>query len=143
MAAGNAKLPAGRPDKREIMMRTGMFKTFVSGVIGLGMVLLPDAARAQTPSYEQIVQGAKREGALILNVTSPSQDASRKRLVEAFNKRFGLDTKVQFISMHCAAANARIIAEAQAGKASFDMVGCTIDVLVPLLDKNLLRTFSW
>ena len=47
-------------------------------------------APVQAQTFQQILEGAKKEGALVVAVSSPGLPATHQALFDAFNKRFGL-----------------------------------------------------
>ena len=66
-----------------------MLKTCITrAVLGIASLLALGCAHAQTPTFASVLEGAKREGALSISVSSPGLPETHKALFEAFNKRF-------------------------------------------------------
>jgi iron(III) transport system substrate-binding protein len=115
----------------------------VAGSAAIG--LLPvTSGFAQTPTFEQVLAGARAEQAVTIWGSSPGQQQTYKALFEAFNKRFGLDIKGEFVGLNGARARPRIMAESAAGKVSVDMVmGESADGSMLLLRAGNLKPYPW
>jgi len=124
-------------------LRNAVLGLAVSALALLAVASKPALAQA-APTFEQILEGAKKEGAIVVWGTSPSQQATYKALFEAFNKRFGLDLKAEFIGINGARARPRIIAEAAAGVVSVDIVaGESADGAMLVARAGLAKPFPW
>src|ERR1043165_5454567 len=78
------------------------------------LVPLSTSNAQSTPTFAQVVEGARKEGALIVWASSPGEQKTYRALFDAFNKRFGLNTKAEFLAINATRGRGRVIAEAAA-----------------------------
>jgi len=101
------------------------------------------AASAQSP-FEQVVAGAKREGAIEVWMASPSGNRVHRALFDAFQKRFGIRTSWKWVAIHPLRSLGRLAAEARTRRVSADVVGATsADNLAQMLDRKLVLPYPW
>jgi ABC-type Fe3+ transport system substrate-binding protein len=107
-------------------------------------LLLPATAVAQAPSYQSVLDGARKEGALTVWVSSPGRPESHAALFEAFNKRFGLAIKGEWSPAGSVQTGARLAAEGSGAKGSIDVVGAGgAEEVSVLLGRDLLKPYPW
>jgi ABC-type Fe3+ transport system substrate-binding protein len=113
--------------------------------LAAAIVLAASAAQAQTQTFQQILDGAKKEGALTVAVSSPGLPATHAALFEAFNKRFGLSIKGEWQPLPSPQTGTRVIAEGAAGNTvSFDVIGAgSAQEIVALMDRSMLKPYPW
>ena len=68
---------------------------FTTAAAMASVFLSAGAVHAQTPSYEQILEGARKEGRLFVAVSSPGTPQAHAAIAKAFNERFGLNITVE------------------------------------------------
>ncbi len=133
------------PGKKQISRaRTGW--RALSFVIGLGVSSLPISGMAQTaaPTFDSVLACAKTEGGLQIWNISPESPAAKAALIRAFNKRFGFDSKAEWLPVNTGAGVPRIIAEAQGNKVSVDVVGMDSAVCVlALMNASILKPYPY
>lgn len=69
---------------------------FTTAAAMASVFLLAGAVQAQAPSYEQILEGARKEGRLFVAVSSPGTPQAHAAIAKAFNERFGLNITVEW-----------------------------------------------
>lgn len=103
------------------------------------------AGAAQAQTFQQIVEGAKKEGALTVAVSSPGLPATHQALFDAFNKRFGLSLKAEWQPLPSPQTGTRVIAEGAAGNTvSFDVIGAgSSQEISALIGRDMLKKYPW
>ena len=87
-------------------------------VLFLG-TFFPSSAQAQDGHAAKLIEGAKKEGALVWYSSTSTEDI--KRLFDAFNKKYPF-IKTEFFNAGSARVYNRILNEARIGKVFFDLV---------------------
>src|ERR1700752_2234367 len=87
------------------------------------LVSLSTVHAQSSPTFAQALEGARKEGALIVWASSPGEQKTYRALFDAFNKRFGLNTKAEFLGINATRGRGRVIAEAAADAVSVDVMG--------------------
>jgi iron(III) transport system substrate-binding protein len=101
------------------------------------------AASQSSSALQAVIDAAKQEGELQLWSQVPTSENAGK-LLEAFNKRFGLSTELKQVEVSAGDFTTRLIAQANAGRAleaDFGMVA--IENVLTLDEKGLLETYDW
>lgn len=109
------------------------------------------AAPSQQPSktaggtsLDALIDGAKKEGQLDLFDQTPTTSANTNKLLDAFNKRFGLNTKVNQVRLAAFDIDTRVFAAQTAGKPmEVDVATIAIEDIVTWHEKGLLEPFDW
>ncbi|RUZ72334.1 extracellular solute-binding protein [Mesorhizobium sp. M7A.F.Ca.US.006.01.1.1] len=114
-------------------------------LFGLATLLVAENAVAQSaPTFDQIVEGAKKEGKLTAWVLTPAKPETTKALIDAFNKRFGLDTQLEWVPNSPVTSNTRVIAEAAGGNVTVDIVGGGNEEEVNVaLKAGIMKPYPW
>ena len=117
-----------------------------AAALALGAAI-PGASLAQTKlgkTFDEIVAGAKSEGKLTAWIVAPRSPATHKALIDAFNKRFGLNTQVEWVPNPPLTSNTRAITEAAGGNLSVDIIGgASIEGLPTIADAKLVSAWPW
>lgn len=99
---------------------------------------------AAAPTFASVLEGAKREGALVVSVSSPGLPETHKALFEAFNKRFNLSLKAEWSPASSVSTGTRIAAEFSRGKGAIDIVGAGgAEEASLLLERGILKPYPW
>jgi ABC-type Fe3+ transport system substrate-binding protein len=103
------------------------------------------AAAAQTPpSFDQVVAGAAREGKVTAWIQAPGRPQTARALTAAFNKRFNLDIKVEWVVAPSPASNTRAIAEMAGGHVSVDIIGVgAAEEVAAATRAGLIKPYPW
>ncbi len=102
------------------------------------------AEEKASPTFQSILDGARTEGRVVVWAAFPSSTPAIQALNTAFNKRFGLTTKVEWLPIAGVPANTRVIAESTSGKVGVDIIGgAAADELYSLKSRGLLTQFDW
>jgi iron(III) transport system substrate-binding protein len=101
--------------RRHLLVVAGAAAMFSVTRLGWG-------AAAET-TFEQVLEGAKKEGRVIVWAPDPASEGARKAAFDAFNKRFGLNIQGEWLAINSAEGDARLIAESASGRVSVDMIG--------------------
>ncbi len=103
------------------------------------------AGTAQAQTFQQVLEGAKKEGALTVAISSPGLPATHQALFDAFNKRFGLSIKGEWQPLPSPQTGTRVIAEGAAGNTvSFDVIGAgSSQEISALMDRKMLTRYPW
>ncbi len=126
-------------------MRT-TFRGFAAP-LGLAIGLLAFSAaglRAQTATpqtFEAVLEAAKKEGSVVVWITSPARPETHQALIEAFNKRFGTSIRVQWLPT--GQAHIRVIAEAEAGRGSIDVAFGQLEDAQSLRARKLVEPYPY
>ncbi|MEP9351404.1 extracellular solute-binding protein [Xanthobacter sp. KR7-225] len=116
-------------------------------LLGLMSLVLDPAGAAATDealTYEQVLEGARREGHLVNWVQLPTKPETHRALADAFNARFGLNTIFDWTPTSPNTANPRVIAEVAGGRtSSVDIIGGAIDEVAQLVEARAVRPFPW
>lgn len=102
-------------------------------------------APAATPTFAQVLEGARREGSLVVSVSSPGLPETHKALFEAFNKRFNLNLKAEWTPASSVSTGTRIAAEyGRGGKGAIDIVGAGgAEEAALLIERGILKPYPW
>ncbi len=110
----------------------------VAGLLAVGL------AHAQAPTFESVLEGAKREGALAVTVSSPGLPETHKALFEAFNKRFNLNLKAEWTPASSVSTGTRLVAEFGRGKGNIDIVGAGgAEEASILIERGIIKPYPW
>ncbi len=95
-------------------------------------------------TYDEIVAGAKKEGKLVAWIVAPRLPETHKALIDAFNARFGLDTKLEWVPNAPVQSNTRAIAEKGGGAVSVDIIGGgAIEEVAAATKAGLIKPYPW
>lgn len=104
----------------------------------------PAAAQRAGSTYDEILAGAAKEGKLVVWMTLPTQPATHRAVAEAFNKRFNLNTAVEWEPLAAPTANTRAISEAAGRKLTVDVIGGgTLEEVNTVSQAGLVKPFAW
>ena len=112
----------------------------VPGVVGRA-----EAQVKGQQSLEQLIEGAKKEGALRIAGVSSTGRAGAVAIGEAFNKRFGLNIRVDYnIEAFAPTDFARAISEVKQGlPTTFDVINGPIDYTLKLCEVGCASVDNW
>lgn len=114
----------------------------LSAAFGLAIQIAP--AAAQEPTFESVLEGARKEGALTIRITNPSSPEAHKALIEEFNKRFKLSLKIEWTPAGAPQTNVRVITEASGGQGTVDIIGLgSAEDADTLRTRGLLKQYPW
>jgi iron(III) transport system substrate-binding protein len=103
------------------------------------------APKPASAEFQRVLDAARREaaeGPLFVSITQPNQPATYDALFAEFNKRFGLNVRHEWQS-HQQDYYTRVIAEAQAGRRTPDVMSGGLDSIVTLDEAGMLESFDW
>jgi iron(III) transport system substrate-binding protein len=106
---------AGRISRRHLLAAAG-----AAAVCGVSR---PARSAAAETIFEKVLEGAKKEGRVVVWAPDPASEGARKAAFDAFNKRFGLNIQGEWLAINPAEGDARVIAESKSGRVSVDMIG--------------------
>lgn len=99
---------------------------------------------AAAPDFKRVLEGAKKEGKLVVWVSTPNREKTHRLLLEAFNKRFGLQTRWEWVAMHPTQSVTRVITEASAGRITPDIIGAGgFGQVMKLVESKLVKPYPW
>lgn len=114
------------------------------GLLAAGLTHAQTSAAKPVPSFEDVVAAAKKEGRLVAWIAAPRSPAAHQALIDAFNKRFGLNTALEWVPNSAVTSNTRAIAESASGKVSVDLIGAgAIPEVKAAADAKLLKPYPW
>jgi ABC-type Fe3+ transport system substrate-binding protein len=120
---------------------------FVKTLIAAAAILSAGWASAQSKlgaTYEEILAGAKQEGKITAWIAAPRAPEAHQALIAAFNKRFGLNTQLEWVPNSAVTSNTRAIAESASGKVGVDLIGAgAISEVKGALDAKLIKPYPW
>lgn len=104
------------------------------------MMLLPSQGKAD--DFAAIKAAAAKEGTLVFWASTPAQQTT-DALVALFNKRFGMNIKVERVAVSAKDVAARLLTEKRAGTSTVD-VSIVSDETMPILIKgDVLEKVDW
>jgi ABC-type Fe3+ transport system substrate-binding protein len=125
-------------------MRRNTHRVFQALAAALLCAGLARGAAAETPSFDSVLAGAKKEGKLVAWIQSPSHPQTTRALTAAFNARFKLDLQVEWVVAPAPASNTRAIAEAAGGKVSVDIIGVgSAEEVAVAARAGLIKPYPW
>jgi iron(III) transport system substrate-binding protein len=114
--------------------------TLAAIMLAAGITALP--VYAQTSDFDTIKAGAVKEGTLVVWHNTPSQETTNA-LTALFNKRFGMNIKVQRVPVSGSDMTSRMMTEKRGGRITVDIFIAN-DRHLPLLVKNgLIEKVDW
>ncbi|WP_173934692.1 extracellular solute-binding protein [Chelativorans sp. Marseille-P2723] len=117
-----------------------MMKTMLCATgITLGAITMP----ASSASFEEVLEGAKKEGKLFVLVSSPGKPETHQALAKAFNERFGLSIQVEWTATNPVQTGSKLIAE-QGGAGFVDVIGAGGNQeMAVLVERGILKPWPW
>ncbi|MBI4525656.1 MAG: extracellular solute-binding protein [Deltaproteobacteria bacterium] len=113
---------------------------FLQSVAPLGS----NSLAASATDFKKVLEGARKEGKLIVWVSTPNREKTHRLLLDAFNKRFGLQTRWEWVAMHPTQSVTRVITEASAGRVNPDVLGAGgFGQVMKLVETNLVKAYPW
>lgn len=117
-------------------------------LLTLALIASSCTAIAQTNSgggsaLTDVVQKARKEGKLIILLQHPTAPANRKKVIDAFKKRFDLDINIDWAPMHPTTLMSRLAAEGPSGKFSGDVGAGSVDDIYPAFQKGYVDRVTW
>ncbi|MBZ6079075.1 ABC transporter substrate-binding protein [Microvirga puerhi] len=107
-------------------------------------VIGPVSAQPTPPTFESVLEAAKKENGLVVRLSSPGRPQAIAALTEAFNKRFGLSVKPDWAPANAPATNTRVITEAGSGRGSIDIIGLgSAEDVSSMVSRNLVISYPW
>lgn len=98
---------------------------------------------ASSPALNDVVQKARKEGKLIILLQHPTAPANRKKVIDAFKKRFDLDINIDWAPMHPTTLMSRLAAEGPSGRFSGDVGAGSLDDIYPAFQKGYVDRVNW
>jgi iron(III) transport system substrate-binding protein len=106
--------------------------------------LVAAEVRAQAPTFASVLEGAKREGTLVVWVSSPGRPETHKALFDAFNKRFNLNLKAEWSPASSVSTGTRLVSEFGRGKGAIDIVGSGgAEEASILIERGIIKPYPW
>lgn len=119
-------------------------RTLLGTLVAAGAVSLAVSAQAQTPTFEQVLEGARKEGRLFVAVSSPGTPQAHAAIAKAFNERFGLNITVEWTATNPVQTGTRLIAEMGRTGGSVDVVGAGgAQEASVLFERKILKPYPW
>ncbi len=98
---------------------------------------------AFSASFEEVLEGAKKEGKLFVLVSSPGKPETHQAVAKAFNERFGLSTQIEWTATNPVQTGSKLIAE-QGGAGFVDVVGAGGNQeMAVLAERDILKPWPW
>lgn len=112
--------------------------TILTLAVGLGVSL----AAAQAADFEAIKAAATREGKVVVWHNTPNQKTT-DALAALFNARFGMNIKVERVSVSGSDMTSRMMTEKRGGRVTVDVFVGTDRHLPQLVKNNLIEKVDW
>ncbi|MFN8925639.1 MAG: hypothetical protein ACK5WM_08790, partial [Rhodospirillales bacterium] len=91
-----------------------------AGAAAAAALWMPAVARGlalvAATDFAAVLDGARREGNLIVRVSSPGGPDTHKALFDAFKARFGLNVQAEWTPVSSVQTGTRVVAEAASGR---------------------------
>ena len=108
------------------------------------LLSIPQAIAQSQPSFTQVLEAARKEGELIVWASSPGEQKTYRALFDAFNKRFGLNIKAEFLAINATRGRGRVIAEAAANAVTVDVMGGeSADGVILMAKAGVIKPYPW
>lgn len=126
----------------------GRRSVLAAGTVAAAALWMPAVARGQArgaaTDFAAVLDGARREGNLIVRVSSPGGPDTHKALFDAFKARFGLNVQAEWTPVSSVQTGTRVVAEAASGRGSVDVIGSGgAEEVSVLLNRQLLKPYPW
>ncbi len=105
-----------------------------------GMMLLPSQGNAD--DFAAIKEAAAKEGTLVFWASTPAQETT-DALVDLFNKRFGMNIKVERVAVSARDVAARLLTEKRAGKSTVDVSIVSDETMPTLIENTVVEKIDW
>lgn len=129
--------------REEITMDKFKFLGAVSA-LALGLVTsLTSVSAQESATIEELTNGARDEGQLVVLLLHPTKSENREKVMEAFKKRFDLDINIEWAPTHPTTLMSRLAVESASGKFSGDVGQGSVDDLWPSVKKGYIASFNW
>jgi iron(III) transport system substrate-binding protein len=104
--------------------------------------------QAATPSFQNVVDAAKKEAArgstFTVYALSPRDEGTRKTVLDAFKKKYGLpDFRAEWLMLHQNVSVPRVISEINAGRSGPDIFEPSINWALDAKRAGILEPFDW
>jgi ABC-type Fe3+ transport system substrate-binding protein len=101
------------------------------------------AAKGPAP-HEAVIEAARKEGKLVVWVTTPNLEPTHRELIDAFKKRFDLpNLEIEWLPIHQVDAASRVVAESKAGALGVDVVSGGPSTNGAPLAEGLISDTDW
>ena len=122
------------------MIRSSMPIAVAAIALAVGMALFPSPSRAN--DFDTIKAAAAKEGRIVVWHNTPGQE-STDAMVVLFNKRFGMNIKVDRVSISGSDMTSRMMTEKRGGRYTADMFIATDRHFPVLVKNNLIEKIDW
>ncbi|MGI6856180.1 extracellular solute-binding protein [Mesorhizobium sp. 1B3] len=107
------------------------------------IMLVSLSAPAFSATFEEVLEGAKKEGRLFVLVSSPGKPETHQAVAKAFNERFGLNTQIEWTATNPVQTGSKLIAE-QGGAGFADVIGAGGNQeMAVLAERGILKPYPW
>ena len=98
---------------------------------------------ATAATFEEILEGAKKEGKLFALISSPGKPETHQAVAKAFNERFGLNTQIEWTATNPVQTGTKLIAE-QGGAGFVDVIGAGGNQEINVLfERGIVKSYPW
>ena len=126
---------------------TILLASMAAGLLGIacGEEATPTPTTKAVSEFEQFLQKVRQEEQYLVFATQrPARPENRKAIQDAFNKRFGLNVRIDWDSRHPDTVGPQMVTEVKAGRAtSADILTHSMDDVVQFLDEDMVEDFDW
>lgn len=119
--------------------------TLVKSVLSAAaLTLVSVAVPAAAATFEEILEGAKKEGRLFVLISSPGKPETHAAVAKAFNERFGLDTQIEWTATNPVQTGTKLIAEQGGGEGFVDVIGAGGNQEINVLfERGIVKPYPW
>lgn len=98
---------------------------------------------ASAATYEEVLEGARKEGRLFVLISSPGKPETHAAVGKAFNERFGLQTQIEWTATNPVQTGTKLIAE-QGGAGFVDVIGAGGNQEINVLfERGIVKPYPW
>jgi len=112
----------------------------VSVLAAVGVAILP--VSGQTAEYDDIVKAAAKEGTIVMWASTPREDTTQA-LADAFNKKFGMNIKIERVGVSAGDVASRLLAEKRGGRYTVDLTIISDATMPTLIQNDLVEKVDW
>ena len=123
-----------------IFMRASLKAALAIAVLTSGVFF--QTTESYADDFDKIKAAAEKENTLVIWATSP-REYTIPKLEQLFNKRFGMNIKINRVAVEGGNVDSRLVAENQGGKISVDVFVANDRHLPTLSKRGLLEKVDW
>jgi ABC-type Fe3+ transport system substrate-binding protein len=112
----------------------------ISVLVAIATAILPVCGQAT--EFDDIVKAAAKEGTMVMWASTPREDTTQA-LVDIFNKKFGVNIKIERVGVSAGDVASRMLAEKRGGRYTVDMTIVSDRTMPTLIQNDVVEKVDW